>query len=109
MLYIQKGLDGTPQALLDPNSWSKDGTVRLGAFAPSRDANYAVYRISASGFDWQQSRVLELATRKTLPDTIDWVKVSGVAWQAAGFYYSRSPEPPKGQQNASSKEAQTVY
>jgi prolyl oligopeptidase len=29
VLYIQKGLNGTPEVLLDPNSWSSDGTVRL--------------------------------------------------------------------------------
>jgi len=109
VLYIQKGLDGTPQALLDPNSWSEDGTVRLGAFAPSADAKYAVYGISKSGSDWQQYRVLELATRKTLSDTIDWVKVSGVAWQADGFYYSRYPEPAKGHEKASINEDHPVY
>ena len=109
VLYIQKGLDGTPQALLDPNSWSEDGTVRLGAFAPSADARYAVYGISKSGSDWQQYRVLELATRKTLSDTIDWVKVSGVAWQADGFYYSRYPEPAKGHEKASINEDHRVY
>jgi len=109
VLYIQKGLDGTPQALLDPNSWSEDGTVRLGAFAPSADAKYAVYGISKSGSDWQQYKVLELATRKTLSDTIDWVKVSGVAWQADGFYYSRYPEPAKGHEKASINEDHRVY
>jgi prolyl oligopeptidase len=109
VLYIQKGLDGTPQALLDPNRWSEDGTVRLGAFAPSADAKYAVYGISKSGSDWQQYKVLELATRKTLSDTIDWVKVSGVAWQADGFYYSRYPEPAKGHEKASINEDHRVY
>src|SRR5436190_23465757 len=32
VLYIQKGLEGTPEVLLDPNTWG--GTTRLGAFAP---------------------------------------------------------------------------
>ena len=54
VLYIQKGLDGTPEVLIDPNAWSADGTVRLGAFAPSKDAKYAVYGISQSGSDWQR-------------------------------------------------------
>ena len=46
VLYIQKGLDGTPEVLIDPNTWSADGTVRLSAFVPSKDAKYAVYGIS---------------------------------------------------------------
>ena len=38
VLYIQKGADGTPEVLIDPNTWSTDGTTRLSAFAPSKDA-----------------------------------------------------------------------
>jgi prolyl oligopeptidase len=109
VLYIQKGLEGTPEVLIDPNTWSKDGTSRLGAFAPSADAKHAVYGISQSGSDWQQYKVMELATKKTLPDTIDWVKVSGVAWQGDGFYYSRYPEPTKGKEKASINEDHRVY
>ncbi len=109
VLYIQKGLDGTPDVLIDPNAWSKDGTMRLGTFVPSADAKYAVYGISTSGSDWQQYKVMELATKKILPDTIDWVKVSGVAWQQDGFYYSRYPEPAKGTEKASINEDHRVY
>jgi len=97
VLYIQKGLDGTPEVLLDPNKWPGAPTTRLAGFAPSADAKYAVYGISKAGSDWQQYKVIELATKKTLADTIDWVKVSGIAWHADGFYYSRYPEPAKGQ------------
>ena len=64
------------------------------------DAKYAVYGISKSGSDWQQYKVMELATKKTLPDTLDWVKVSGVAWQADGFYYSRYPRAGEGTEKA---------
>jgi prolyl oligopeptidase len=109
VLYIQKGFDGAPEVLIDPNKWSEDGTVRLGAFAPSANAKYAVYGISKSGSDWQQYKVMELATKQTLPDTVDWVKVSGVAWQGDGFYYSRYPEPAKGKEKASINEDHRVY
>ena len=109
VLYIQKGLDGTPEVLIDPNKWAEDGTVRLGAFAPSADAKYAVYGISKSGSDWQQYKVMELATKKTLPDTLDWVKVSSVAWHGDGFYYSRYPQPAKGKEKAAINEDHRVY
>ncbi len=109
VLYIQKGFDGAPEVLIDPNKWSEDGTVRLRAFAPSANAKYAVYGISKSGSDWQQYKVMELATKQTLPDTLDWVKVSGVAWQGDGFYYSRYPEPAKGKEKASINEDHRVY
>jgi prolyl oligopeptidase len=109
VLYIQKGLEGAPEVLLDPNTWSSDGTVRLGTFAPSKDAKYAVYGISRSGSDWQEYKVIELATKKTLDDKIEWVKVSGVAWRADGFFYSRYPAPAKGQERASINENHQVY
>ena len=96
VLYIQKGLNGTPEVLIDPNKWPGAPTTRLSTFVPSADARYAVYGISKAGSDWQQYKVMVLATKKTLPDTLDWVKVSGVAWHAGGFYYSRYPATPKG-------------
>jgi prolyl oligopeptidase len=109
VLYIQKGYAGTPEVLIDPNAWSEDGTVRLSTFRPSRDAKYAVYGVSRSGSDWQEFRVMELATKKILDDKIEWVKVSGVAWQGDGFFYSRYPEPAAGREKASINENHKVY
>jgi prolyl oligopeptidase len=109
VLYIQKGLDAEPEELIDPNKWSEDGTSRLAAFAPSKDAKYAVYGISRSGSDWQEFKVMELATKKTLDDSVEWVKVSGAAWQGNGFYYSRYPAPEKGKEKASINENHQVY
>ena len=109
VLFIQNGLDGTPEVLIDPNTWSADGTVQLSAFVPSKTAAHAVYGISRSGSDWQQYKVLELATKRTLPDTVDWAKVSNVAWHGDGFYYSRYPEPPEGHEKASINENHQVF
>jgi prolyl oligopeptidase len=105
VLYVQKGLAGTPEVLLDPNTWSDDGTVRLTTFTPSRDARHAVYGVSKSGSDWQEYKVLDLETRQALPDTIAWVKVSNVAWRGNGFYYSRYPAPAAGGSELSASNA----
>jgi prolyl oligopeptidase len=109
VVHIQRGLEGAPEVLLDPNTWSTDGTVQLAAFEPSKDAKYAVYGISQSGSDWQQYKVLELATKRTLEDNVEWAKVSQVAWHGDGFYYSRYPEPPEGHEKASINENHQVY
>ena len=109
VLYLQKGLDAQAEMLIDPNAWSADGTVQLAVFAPSKDAKYAVYGTSQSGSDWQQYKVMELASKRTLPDTIDWVKVSDVAWHGDGFYYSRYPEPAAGHEKASINENHQVF
>ena len=109
VLYIQKGLNGTPEVLIDPNTWSVDGTVRLAGFAPSKDARLAVYGVSRSGSDWQEYNVMDLSTRRVLSEKVEWVKVSSIAWRGNGFYYSRYPQPEKGKELSSINENHQVY
>jgi prolyl oligopeptidase len=109
VLYIQKGLNGKPEVLIDPNAFSADGTVRLGAFALSQNGKYAGYGLSRSGSDWQEYYVMEIAAKKTLTDTLRWVKVSGLAWQGNGFYYSRYDAPEKGKELSASNDFHKVY
>jgi len=107
--YMQKGLDGTPEVLLDPNTFSKDGTTRLGGTAISKDGKYLVYGVSQGGSDWTDAHVMEIATRKVLPETLNWIKVSGFAWHHDGFFYSRYPAPEKGRELSTKNEFHTVY
>jgi prolyl oligopeptidase len=109
VLYIQKGLTGTPEVLIDPNTWSADGTSRLSPFVPSKDGRYAVVGVSRAGSDWQEYGVMEVATKTMLPDTLEWIKVSGAAWRGDGFFYSRYPAPAKGKELSSANENHQVY
>ena len=109
VLYIQKGLTGTPEVLIDPNAWSADGTTRLVAFSLSKNGKYAVVGVSRAGSDWQEFGVMEVATKTMLPDTLEWVKVSGASWRGDGFYYSRYPAPEKGHELSSANENHQVY
>jgi prolyl oligopeptidase len=109
VLYVQRGIEGKPEVLIDPNTWSKDGTTILTVFSPSKDAKLAVYGISRGGSDWQEYNVLDLTTRRPLMDKIEWVKVSSVAWRGNGFYYSRYPQPEKGRELSSANENHQVY
>ena len=109
VFYIQKGLDGPPEVLIDPNKWSADGTVKLAQFALSKDAKYAVVGTSHSGSDWEEFQVMEIATKKMLPDSLKWVKVSGAAWSGNGFFYSRYPEPVKGHELSTRNEDHQVW
>ena len=110
VLYVQKGLTGTPEVLLDPNTFSPDGTVRLASFALSRDGRHAVYaRTAIPGSDWHDLYVMDMATRRTLPDVIHWVKFIDPAWHGDGFYYSRYPQPAKGTELSARNENLKVY
>jgi prolyl oligopeptidase len=110
VLYVQKGLAGTPEVLLDPNTFSADGTVRLTSFTLSRDGRYAVYgKTAIPGSDWHDLYVMEMATRRTLPEVLHWIKFSDAAWRGDGFYYSRFPEPARGSELTVRAENQRVY
>ena len=109
VLYVQKGLEGTPEVLLDPNTFSADGTTRLGFSEASRDGRYLAYGISSGGSDWEEARLLEIATKQTLPDDLKWIKASQIAWAGDGFYYSRYPAPIEGHALSSKNEFHQVY
>jgi len=94
--YLQRWELGEPEVLLDPNRMSADGTTRVSGLTFDAHGRFIAFMVSASGSDWQEIRVLDLATREELPDRVVWVKVSGIAWRGDGFYYSRYPAPAEG-------------
>ncbi|QNE41531.1 S9 family peptidase [Hymenobacter sp. NBH84] len=110
VLYVQPVQGGEPKVLLDPNKLSDDGTTALAGTYFSPDHRYLAYATSGGGSDWRKIRVIDLKTRKTLSDEINWVKVSGAAWAKDGFYYSRY-DAPKGDDNrlAGLNQFQKVY
>jgi prolyl oligopeptidase len=99
VLYTMDRLDGTPRMLIDPNTWSKDGTVALGGTAVSQDARYLAYGVSDAGSDWVTWKVLDVETGKPLSDELKWVKFSGATWTSdgKGFFYCRYDEPKPGE------------
>lgn len=107
--YRQKGLDGTPEVLLDPNKLSADGTTRLGQFSLSKDGKFLGYGVSKGGSDWTDVYVMDVATKAMQPDHLEWVKVSGVSWLGDGFYYSRYPAPEKGHELTTKNENHQVF
>jgi prolyl oligopeptidase len=95
VVYTQRTLADDPVVLLDPNTFSDDGTVALSATAVSPNGRYFAYSTSASGSDWQEFHVRDIATGKDLDDRLRWVKFSGAAWtkDGRGFFYSRYDAP----------------
>ncbi len=95
VLYKQASLTADPETLLDPNVLSEDGTVALSTLAVSEDGRLLAYGTSASGSDWEEFRVRDVAEGRDLSDHLKWIKFSGASWtnDDAGFFYSRYPEP----------------
>jgi prolyl oligopeptidase len=96
VLYSQEKLNSTPSVILDPNTLSKQGTAALGAISFNKTGDKMAYQIAQAGSDWQTIFVKDLKTNETLKEEIHWVKFSGAQWLGDGFYYSRYPEPQKG-------------
>lgn len=109
VIYIQQGLEGTPEVFIDPNTLSEDGTVAVSLLGFSKDDRYVAYAQSEAGSDWQQIHIMEIATRRKLPDVIRWVKFSGASWFKDGFFYSRYPEAKDGDKYSGRNRLHTVY
>ncbi|CAI0382351.1 unnamed protein product [Linum tenue] len=99
VLYVQDGLQGEAEVLLDPNALSDDGTVSLGPFSVSEDGNYLAYGLSSSGSDWITIKVMRVEDKTVEEDTISWAKFTGISWthDNRGFFYSRYPAPKDGE------------
>jgi prolyl oligopeptidase len=109
VFYVQTGLEGKPELLLDPNKFSADGTSRLHALTVSKDGQYCAYAVSIGGADWEEAHVMEVSTRKVVADDLKGLKFSTLAWAGKGFFYSRFDPPKAGQELSSKNEFQKVY
>jgi prolyl oligopeptidase len=111
VLYVTDKLGEEGRVLLDPNTWSKDGTVALSGTAESEDGKYLAYGVAEAGSDWHTWKVLDVATAKPLADEIRWVKFSNAAWtpDSRGFFYSRYDEPKPGETFTSLNLNQKLY
>ena len=94
VVYVQESLDAEADLLIDPNTWSEDGTVAMASYFPSPDGKHVAYLIQDGGSDWRQARIIDVTSGAVLEDELDWLKFTGLSWakDGSGFYYSRYPE-----------------
>ena len=111
VIFTQEDLDAEPRLLVDPNTWSDDGTVALAAYYPSPDGSQVAYLIQDGGSDWRTARVLDVATGDVLDDHLEWLKFTALSWagDGSGFYYSRYPETSEEDKYQSLNKNMTVH
>ncbi|CAN5144469.1 prolyl oligopeptidase family serine peptidase [soil metagenome] len=111
VLYTQASLDAEPEVVIDPNTWSEDGTIALSGVAVSDDARYVAYGIQDGGTDWRTWRFTDLKTGKLLDDELEWLKFTDVTWSkdGSGVWYSRYPAPDPDDRFQSLNHDHTVY
>jgi len=108
VLYRQTD-GGKEETFLDPNKFSKDGSVSLAGVSFSKDGSLCAYQISEGGSDWTKIIVLNALDKKQIGDTLRDVKFSGVSWKANdGFYYS-SYDKPKGSELSEMTDKHKLY
>ncbi len=109
VMYVQDTPNGEPEIFLNPNTFSRDGTIALGGIHFSPDHKYMGYSINNAGSDWQEFYILNLLTGERLPDHLEWVKFSGMAWRGNGFYYKKYPTPDEEEEFSGSNENAKVF
>ena len=112
ILYVKDNVD-TPDSLasivIDPNTFSKDGTTSLSGIYFSNDNRYLGYATSNSGSDWKEFHIKDLKNNKVLNDNLKWIKFSGMSWVEDGFYYSTFPKPIEGKEYSQSNEGSQIF
>lgn len=109
VVYRQKDLDSNAEVFIDPNTFSKDNTIRLRGLYFSKDHKYCGYSITNRGSDWREFFVINTNTREKLEDHLQWIKFSGMAWYKDGFYYSRYDEPKEDERMKAINEYQKLF
>ncbi len=101
VLIAQPWPDGTAKTLVDPNA--DHGGTAITGYWPSPRGRYLAYGTAEGGSELTTIHVLDVASGKTLPDTLPWAgggtTPQGLAWDAdeRGFSYARFAPPPAGQ------------
>ncbi len=109
VLYIQPDLDSEPKMLLDPNTFSEDGTIALSNLGISKDGKILAYSTSEGGSDWKEIYVMNIETGEKYIDHLEWIKFSGISWYKNGFFYSRYNKPDEGDELKDKNEFHKVF
>jgi prolyl oligopeptidase len=111
VMYRTDDLEKDGRPVLDPNTFSDDGTVALTTYEVSPNGRYLAYGISRSGSDWREFKVRNLRTGRDLRDHLKWIKFSSMTWTSTsnGFYYGRYPEPSEGDKMEAQNQGMQVY
>ena len=83
------------RVLIDPNTFSDDGTISLSGISVSNNASHAAFAISDGGSDWRTWKIINIDKGEVLEDEIKWAKFSGATWESddSGFYYRKYRKP----------------
>ncbi|MGK4001010.1 prolyl oligopeptidase family serine peptidase [Sorangium sp. So ce1036] len=97
IVYWKQGKSGEERPLLDPNSWSADGSLSLGGWHVSWDGKNVAYKVQKNNSDEATLHVMDVATgKRSEADVIEGAKYAYASWTPSGdgFYYVWLPTDP---------------
>jgi prolyl oligopeptidase len=109
VLYYMKSMKHVPMSYFDPNRLSENGTTSIRQTQPNNSGTHLAFIISEQGSDWNEIRIKEVQSQKTLADKISHVKFSSVSWYGEGFFYSRYDSVPTGKELTATNTFHKVY
>ncbi len=98
-LYVREGFGGRERILLDPVLFSKgDPHQAISYWVSSEDGAWVAVGLSSGGSENAVLHLLETATGRALPETIDRTNFGVTAWRpdSKALYYLRLPLLPPG-------------
>ncbi|UCG15553.1 MAG: S9 family peptidase [Phycisphaerales bacterium] len=104
-LFVREGdYRADRRLVIDPNTFSQDGTVAMDWWFASPDGSLVAYGKSSGGSEKSTLYIRDVETGQDLSDVIPFTQYCRVAWNrdATGFYYNRCPDPadvPVGEEN----------
>ncbi|MEM7203388.1 MAG: prolyl oligopeptidase family serine peptidase [Planctomycetota bacterium] len=98
VLMVSDAIDAEPRVLINPNTFSADGTVSLAGQSISPDGSLIAYAKSDGGSDWRDWFFRRVDDGEDLDDRLSFMKFGSLSWarDGSGVYYSRYPAGPDG-------------
>ncbi len=95
VLCRSETLHGDVQIVLDPNTFSEDGTTAITSWSVSEDGTKVAYVITEGGSDWQKIRIRDVAAGEDSAETLDFARFSSIVWHpnGTGFFYNGHTDP----------------
>src|SRR5271165_6074987 len=90
-IYVREGLKGSDERLIDATKLSADQNTSVNISDVSRDGGLLVYDIREGGADEQSVHLLDVKSRRELPDVLPAARYAGVNLgpDEKGLYYAK--------------------
>ena len=94
VIYMRTGLNGRDRALVDPHAWSRDHSASAELLDVSPDGTLIAYGVREGGEDETTVKLLDVDTRKEMPDRLPRARYRSVSLKAhrTGLFYARIGE-----------------